>query len=335
MKILHTADLHLGAINKKLNASQRKVVLSEQLKLCSDLFSYAKKNDIELVLISGDLFHTTATAAKIEQTFFSYVADFAKPVIYISGNHDEEKILSHTPDNFVLLSGGIRFGDVVISDNMVALNKEDKNIVMLHGDIYSRGNDYINLKSLKGEYVDYLALGHLHSYSEVDFGRGKAVYSGSLQGNGFDECGEKGFVVLDTTTMTHHFVEFSKRKYQIVAVDITDKVKFNEIVKEIEDNLKNISTNDLVRVVLKGSYSEDSEKYLNLIEERFKNIYFYFELRDETQFKVDFEKLKAEKLSFKAELLSLIHNDDSLTEAEKSQISLLSIEALRGDDLSI
>ncbi len=335
MKILHTADLHLGAINKKLNSSQRKTVLSEQLKLCSDLFTYAKDNNIQLVLVSGDLFHTSDISAKIEKTFFAHVEEFAKPVIYIPGNHDEEKSSSSTPDNFIFLKGSLNFGEVVITDNTHALKSENKNIVMLHGDVLSRGNDYINLKTLNGEFVDYLALGHLHTYSAMDFGRGKAVYSGSLQGNGFDECGEKGFVILDTETMSHYFVPFSKRRYQIVEVDISGKVKFNEIVKEIEEKVKNISQNDLVRVVLIGFYEEDSEKYLNLIEERFKNVYFYFELRDESQIKIDFEKLKSEKLSFKAELLSLIHNDEKLTESEKNQISFLSIEALRGDDLSL
>jgi len=337
MKILHTADLHLGAINRKLNASQRKVVLSEQLKICSDLFSYAKDNGIDALLICGDLFHTSEISAKIERVFFNAVQDFSKPVIYISGNHDEEKAIFSYPENFIILKGSVRLDGVVISDgsNLQTLQKEDKNIVVMHGDIFSRGNDYIDIKSLKGDFVDYLALGHLHSYCERDFGRGNAVYCGTLQGNGFDECGDKGFVVLDTITMLHHFVPFAFRRYKIVDVDISGQNKFNEIVQNVEYALNDISTNDLVRVVLKGSYEENSEKYLHLIEEKFKARYFYFELRDESQIKIDFEKLKAEKLSFKAELLSLIMQDDTLSDSEKTQISQISIEALRGDDLSL
>ena len=47
--------------------------------------------------------------------------------------------------------------------------------------------------------IDYLALGHIHSYKchKLDK-RGVYCYSGCLEGRGFDECGDKGFVLLET-----------------------------------------------------------------------------------------------------------------------------------------
>ena len=46
--------------------------------------------------------------------------------------------------------------------------------------------------------IDYLALGHIHKYKQAELDqRGVYCYSGCLEGRGFDECGEKGFVLLD------------------------------------------------------------------------------------------------------------------------------------------
>ena len=46
--------------------------------------------------------------------------------------------------------------------------------------------------------ADYLALGHIH-YNVVEplDSRGVYAYSGCLEGRGFDETGEKGFVLIE------------------------------------------------------------------------------------------------------------------------------------------
>ena len=75
------------------------------------------------------------------------------------------------------------------------------NIVVLHGQIASvSGVDQVNLKRLQGENIDYLALGHIHSHSAEKLdSAGYYCYPGCLEGRGFDECGEKGFILLDIT----------------------------------------------------------------------------------------------------------------------------------------
>ena len=63
--------------------------------------------------------------------------------------------------------------------------------------------------------------------------------------------------------------------------------------------------------------------------------FFYFEIKDESKFKIDFELIKKESLSFKAEFLKLIEEDESLSDEEKSLIAECGIEALRGDEISL
>ena len=47
--------------------------------------------------------------------------------------------------------------------------------------------------------IDYLALGHVHSFRQEKLDeQGIWCYSGCLEGRGFDECGTKGYVMLET-----------------------------------------------------------------------------------------------------------------------------------------
>lgn len=344
MKFIHTADLHIGASNNKLTADKRKLCKEEQISVLTELFDFARQNEVDFILIAGDLFHSKSVPAKLVKAFFSRVEEFAKPVVYVRGNHDEEISISSVPENFIELKEltKLDFGQVQIVGQsgtkglaLPKLEEDKKNIVLLHGDIFSGGDDFIDLKSLKGKNIDYLALGHLHSYQESQFERGKLCYSGSLFGSGFDECGEKGFVLVTVEDkLSTQFIPLGARRYQIVNVDITGIIKFQDLVSKVREAVSAYSRKDLIRVVLSGYFEENTEKYLNLLETQF-SAQFYFEIKDESKLKIDFEKYKGEKLSFKAELLKLIEADASLSEEEKSKIGQISIEALRGDDLSI
>ena len=81
------------------------------------------------------------------------------------------------------------------------------NIVVLHGQEseYSARDkaEIIHLTALKNKGIDYLALGHTHSYKKERLdARGVYCYPGCLEGRGFDECGEHGFVMLDIDELT-------------------------------------------------------------------------------------------------------------------------------------
>ncbi len=340
-RFLHLADLHLGAVNNKLSPSAKKIVRGEQLALVRELFSYASLQNIDFIIIAGDLFHSKAVSQTLLSSFFKEVTTFGKPIIYISGNHDEEASFT-PPQNFFVLSKlqSIAIDDVTITGqsssdnlNLIRLDPTKKNIVMLHGDINARSE--LDLKRLRGDEVDYLALGHLHSYDARPFGRGMLAYPGCLFGSGFDECGEKGFIQGEISDkVSIKFIPFAKRKFHIVNVDISGLMSTSEIKSAILKAIKDIKSEDYVRVVLTGYYEEDCEKSLSLLSEQFSQSQFYFEIVDASKIKLDYEKLKAEKLSFKSELLTLIGQSE-LSEQDKTKISQIAIEALRGDDLSL
>lgn len=86
MRILHTADWHLG---KKLSEKSR---YDEQKAVLHEITEIADREQIDLVLLAGDLFDTFAPAPEAEDLLYSTLktltASGRRPVIAIAGNHD-------------------------------------------------------------------------------------------------------------------------------------------------------------------------------------------------------------------------------------------------------
>ena len=102
MKILHTADWHLG---KKLDHFSR---LAEQAEVLAEICEIADKEAVDVVLIAGDLFdHANPSIEAIElfyQTLKRLSKDGQRPVIGIAGNHDAPDRIE-APDPLARASG--------------------------------------------------------------------------------------------------------------------------------------------------------------------------------------------------------------------------------------
>ena len=107
-----------------------------------------------------------------------------------------------------------------------------------------------NSKEIEKLPIDYLALGHYHSYVSADIGkRATAVYCGTPEGRGFDEAGDKGYVVIDTDGkfITHRFKAAACRSIRIIDVDISTASRQIEIEDRVESALRDASKNDVPR----------------------------------------------------------------------------------------
>lgn len=86
MKILHTADWHLG---KRLDRFSR---LEEQIDVMQEIIEIADEQNVDLVLVAGDLFDAFNPAVEAVELFFKTLKRLSKngtrPVIAIGGNHD-------------------------------------------------------------------------------------------------------------------------------------------------------------------------------------------------------------------------------------------------------
>lgn len=91
MKILHTSDWHIG---KRLITRDR---LQEQAEVLDEIVEICDREEIELVLVAGDIFDTYTPSAEAEELFYEKIKKVAgenRAVLLISGNHDDGVRLS-------------------------------------------------------------------------------------------------------------------------------------------------------------------------------------------------------------------------------------------------
>lgn len=91
MKILHTADWHIGKI------IYGEYMLDDQRYILSQLLNYLKEESVDALVISGDLFDRAVPPAEainlLNETLSKIVLEFRIPTIIISGNHDSAERL--------------------------------------------------------------------------------------------------------------------------------------------------------------------------------------------------------------------------------------------------
>lgn len=107
MKILHTADWHLG---KKLDRFSR---LEEQIPVLVEIIEIADEKAVDLVLIAGDLFDNFNPSVEAIELFYKTLKRLTlngkRPVIAISGNHDSPYLID-SPDPLARECGIILIG---------------------------------------------------------------------------------------------------------------------------------------------------------------------------------------------------------------------------------
>ena len=89
MKIIHTADIHLGS---KINSFPKEVSISRKEEVRNSfkrMVEFAKQNDVKVIIISGDLFDGVKPLVKDKEFFYSVVKNNPEiEFLYLKGNHD-------------------------------------------------------------------------------------------------------------------------------------------------------------------------------------------------------------------------------------------------------
>lgn len=358
MKIIHCSDLHLDSkMQTNLSKEKAKERNNEILITFQKMIEYAKENLVKIIIIAGDMFDRKNVSVKAKN-IVKYAIESNPEIdfLYLKGNHDEKEFLNEEeiPNNLKLFSSrewikyqyednliitGREFEENNIDIyNSLILNKSDLNIVLMHGqesqnDIKDK-TEIINLKELKNKNIDYLALGHIHSYKKEKLdNRGVYCYSGCLEGRGFDECGKKGFVVLDINNkkIESKFIEFGQREICEIHIDVSNTLTTSEVELLISKSLKHINKENLVKVILEGKVSIDSERDINYLLKRFESEVYFIKIYDETTLKINYMDYKND-VSLKGEFIRLVLQQD-ITDEEKREIITTGIKALSGEEV--
>jgi DNA repair exonuclease SbcCD nuclease subunit len=350
MKIIHCADLHLDAgMTANLTKEQAKERKIEILRTFSRMVEYAATNDVSVILIAGDLFDTRNVSATVRNTVRDAIL-----------HHPEDNFLSkleEVPENLKLFSENwttYRYGSVAITGlelnkgnhpyiyNSLVLSHDVYNIVTLHGQIGDYASRHeaerISLNDLKNKNIDYLALGHVHSYHcDTLDARGIYCYPGCLEGRGFDECGEKGFIILDvdeaSRTAKAQFVRISTRTLYELPVDITGCLSSNEVARRIDEEIRKADypSSSLVKLVLTGELDVECELSLEYLTEMFSDYFYCVRIEDRTKMSVKYSDYEKDE-SLKGEFIRMVLASE-LEEEEKADIIRCGLMALSGEEI--
>lgn len=107
MRILHTSDWHLG---KSLEGVSR---MDEQEKFIKDFVDIVEEKNVDMVIISGDIYDNSNPPARAERMFYGALKEICnngkRLVLVIAGNHDNpERLAAASPlayDQGVILLG--------------------------------------------------------------------------------------------------------------------------------------------------------------------------------------------------------------------------------------
>lgn len=281
IKFIHTGDLHLGLRFKNSSfpkdiASNRRVELWHTLERIVDK---AIVENMDFLFIAGDLFEdeyfTLGDMKRLKSTL-----ERAKNVeiIITAGNHDNlnKNSLYHMVDwpehisifhnkgldkKFFQDKGVYVYGyswdkaenHKNIFVNFQGLDLDKNNILIIHGDIFSKDSVYLSLDKnyLNSLGFDYIALGHIH---KPEIFSNKMAYCGSPEPLHFGETGKHGIIqgIIENGNTKIEFIPFSKRKFLKETVELNEEMDYIDILNIIRDCAKKGSTEDFYRIELKG-----------------------------------------------------------------------------------
>ena len=372
LKLIHTADLHLDSkLKRHLDDRRAKERRDELLISFQRLVSYAVKEGVEAILIAGDLFDVTQISATARNAVYAAMKEHPEILFfYLRGNHDADAFLQDVKERFGALPENLRLfsdkwtnytlrgtdgvtvqitGAEMSAENKgelaasLLLDQKSKNIVMLHGqEVETAGKmdaEVVPLREYKNKGIDYMALGHIHApkLEKLD-ARGVYAYAGCLEGRGFDECGQRGFYLLDVTEegMKASFVPFAKRLMHELTVDVSSTLTSDEAVALARKAAAQagVAEKDMVKVILSGETSMDAQLDEGYIAKSLEEDFYFVKVVDKTVPKVDYDSFALD-VSLKGEYVRSIKAAVQAGELEPEQAAdmiRLGIRLLAGEE---
>ena len=221
IKILHSADWHLDTSMSGHSTENAEFLRRELRKIPEKIVSLAKKENCNLMLLSGDLFEEKATAETVRNVQ-KILSQAGMPVFITPGNHDyicpdspyempgwpenvhifkEPKIQSLSLpelDCKIYGAGYTSMDCPPLMKDFQAEGEEQYHIGILHAEADTSHSSYcpISREQLRSCALSYLALGHIHKSGSTRGGETLCAWPGCPMGHGYDELGEKGVLIV-------------------------------------------------------------------------------------------------------------------------------------------
>ena len=219
-RILHTADWQIGKPYRWIENSQKQSRLQqERVDAVLRIAEVARQEQVDVVLVAGDLFDSSTVAAAMVMEVLEAVGSIPSPVVVIPGNHDHggaggiwrredlRRQMQQRAGNLQLL---LKPEPVVVAGitllpcplqrqrdsqspsrwldqlNWTDLDPVNPRVVLAHGSVQGFGGDgqvnQLCLDPLPRDQIDYIALGDWHALMEIDR---RTWYSGTPEPDRF------------------------------------------------------------------------------------------------------------------------------------------------------
>ena len=285
LKILHSADWHLDSPFAGFTPEQQNYLKREQKKIPGKIADLCRREECDLVLLSGDIFDSPACRESVPLVREA-LASCGVPVFIAPGNHDylttgSPWLEENWPENVFIFPAGLSsvalpqlncrvYGAGYRSMDCPGLlegfsvrGEELYHLAVLHGDPKRLNSPYcpITTAQVRDSGLHYLALGHIHKGDCFRASGTLCAWPGAPMGRGYDETGEKGVYILELEEQAEiRFIPLDTPRFYEPEVD-TD-------TQSPEDVLPVTDNGSFYRVTLTGSGVEP----LDQLKERFNGL---------------------------------------------------------------
>lgn len=357
MRFVHIADMHFDAPFTSLNSKtglgdQRRL---EQRKAFKKAIDYIKENQIDYLLIAGDLYEheyiKKSTIDYISQLF----SEIPNTKIFISpGNHDpyikksyydiyefgenvyifrNANLEKYEDENVNIY--GMAFNEFYMNtsplENIILPYSNKPNILLAHCDLNGskdkEGFSYNPILESKLNLIgfDYCAIGHIHKNNFNNLNR--IYYPGSTISLGFDELGSHGMIVGELTKdkLDMNFIYLDERTFEEIEISVDGLGAKEDLIEKILDY--NFNEMVMYKIILTGKRNfEINPRYILKVISR-NNV---LKIKDQTKLNYDLDVLSKQnnlKGIFVKEVLQM-YNQGLCTEEEYQKAIEIGLEAM-------
>ncbi len=274
MKILHTADLHLG-----MHPDKGKPWSDERAQALWNAFdrilNAADREKADLLLIAGDLCHSQPRPEDLEKVTERMAALSTAQVVWIAGNHDCINARSHYrdfpwPENVTFLGGSSmgtasfpRLGAQVhgfsyhraeirepLYDSLKAPDDGRIHILLGHGG--DEKHIPVDQTRLAAAGFHYAAFGHIHKPDLKEELR--LAWCGAPEPTDPTDIGPRGYVLADVTRQRTRlrFVPSCTARYIPLRADITPDVTREGLRRSLQRRIEEKGEENIYLVTLRG-----------------------------------------------------------------------------------
>lgn len=296
VRFIQTSDWQIGMKGGGLGEAGS-LVRSQRINTISNIFDLALEHKVDFVLISGDVFENNNVSDKDVSAVISIINKYQNiPVFLLPGNHDSlgsgcvyDRDIFRRVEHLTILNSfePVEIGDAILhplpiysrysseGDHSFLDVKEQSgvHIGVTHGSLMGKFHgegeiDYpINLGCVEECGLDYLALGHWHSWSihEDSAGVPRIAYSGTHEQTKYSEKDAGYCLLVEISEKGANPVIKPLKCGRLSWASFDYEISSVEQLSDLEGLLKEHKDHNMLELNLWGRLSLDDENELKRI----------------------------------------------------------------------